>query len=188
MAEGNQTKRAIAKALIALTEEKPYAKISVQDISRKAEINRQTFYYHFSDKDELLRWLYLHDSLKYLTSSELSIGNWEEQALKMLKRMKEKGDFYTTTVANSRDILVKEFSLIVAKLFRKLFEQVDVEGVLTDKDKDFYGRFFAYGCSGVLLNWITEGYQETPLEIATQLFQLAKDVEFFSIRLYQSEE
>ncbi|KAF1300924.1 TetR/AcrR family transcriptional regulator [Enterococcus sp. JM9B] len=188
MTEGNQTKRAIGRALVALTQTKPYEKISVQDIAKKAEINRQTFYYHFSDKAELLRWIYLNDSLKYLTSAELSIDNWEEQALKMLKTMKGKNVFYQVTTEKNRDVLIKEFSLIVTKLFRKLFEQVDTEGVLTEKDKDFYGRFFSYGCSGVLLAWISGGYQESPLEIATQLFQLAKDVEFFSFRMYQKEE
>ena len=95
--------------------------------------------------------------------------------------------FYQETVEAQRDILTEEFSKIVIRLFRKLFEDVDHEGLLSDSDKEFYGRFFAYGCSGVLLSWIRGGYQETPLEIATQLFRLAKDIEFFGSRLYQQE-
>lgn len=188
MAEGKQTKRVIQNALITLTGEKDFAKISVQDIANQSGINRQTFYYHFADKAALLRWIYQTDSLCYLTSDELSLDNWEEQALKMLKAMKKKADFYQKTVEWNRDILEREFLKIVGVLFRMLFEEVDRTKELSEKDKDFYARFFSYGCSGVLTTWILNGYLETPLEMATQFFRLAKDVEFFSYQLYQQEE
>lgn len=187
LAESNQRKQQIADALIALTEEKDYSKITVQDIARQAEINRQTFYYHFADKEQLLDWVYLHGSLKYLTSEDLSLDNWEEKARQMLEAMHARGNFYQKTVTDTPDILVREFSKVVTRLFHKLFEDVDAEGILSDQDKAFYGRFFAYGCSGVLVEWISKGLPETPLEIATQLFRLAKDVEFFSYRLYESD-
>lgn len=181
------TKEEIADALVALAQDKPISKISVQEIAQKAGINRQTFYYHFSDKKELLRWFYQTDSLCYLTSSELSLENWQEQALKMLKAMKAKGTFYQAIVTFQRDLLEEAFSQIVTPLFRRLFEDVDHEQLLSDRDKEFYGRFFAYGCSGMLVAWIREGYQETPLALATQLFQMAKDTEFFGSQLYQAE-
>lgn len=187
MAESNQRKQQIADALILLAEEKDYGKITVQDIARKAGINRQTFYYHFADKEQLLDWVYLHGSLKYLTAEDLSLDNWEEKARQMLEAMRARGDFYQKTVTETPDVLVREFSKILNRLFRKLFEDVDAEGILSDQDKTFYGRFFSYGCSGVLLEWITKGFPETPLEIATQLFRLAKDVEFFSSRLYDRD-
>ena len=188
MAEGNRTKKMIAQVLVQLVEKKPFSKITVQDIAQAAGINRQTFYYHFADKRELLQWVYRQDSLCYLTSSELSLENWEEQARKMLVAMKANAVFYQETVAAQQDILVQEFAEIVHRLFQKLFETVDQEGLLSEADKVFYGRFFSYGCSGVLLDWIKGGYQETPLAISAQLFRLAKDVEFFSSRLYQSEQ
>ncbi|HIX70039.1 MULTISPECIES: TetR/AcrR family transcriptional regulator [Enterococcus] len=187
MAGAYHTKEEIAEMLVALAQDKPINKISVQEIAQKAGINRQTFYYHFSDKKELLRWFYQTDSLGYLTSSELSLENWQEQALKMLKAMKEKGAFYQATVAYQRDLLEESFSQIVMPLFRRLFEDVDHEQLLSDRDKEFYGRFFAYGCSGMLVAWIREGFQETPLDLATQFFQMAKDTEFFSSQLYQIE-
>ena len=42
------TKRSLAKAFVDLLEEKPFDKITIQDISQKAGVNRQTFYNHFS--------------------------------------------------------------------------------------------------------------------------------------------
>ena len=54
MAESLITKKAIADSLKELTREKTFDKISVKDISEKCGINRQTFYYHFIDKFDLL--------------------------------------------------------------------------------------------------------------------------------------
>ena len=44
MAEGKATKEAFVQALVTACQEKNYDKITVQDISQKANLNRQTFY------------------------------------------------------------------------------------------------------------------------------------------------
>lgn len=187
MSESQTTKTAIANALIALCDQKPFSKISIQDITREVGLNRQTFYYHFTDKNELLRWIYVNDAFVYLDSPEVSLDNWEEQALKMLKAIQAKQDFYYNTIRSDSDVLRACFSDITIHLFTHLFEQVDVENQLLPEDKAFYARFFSYGCNGVLINWVLDGYKESPLEIATQLFRLAKDTEFFSYHLYKKE-
>ena len=51
------TKKAIAFALKDLLSEKPLDKITINDIAEKAEINRQTFYYHFQDIVDLVEWI-----------------------------------------------------------------------------------------------------------------------------------
>lgn len=50
MMDGKQTKAVIGQTLITLCETKEVNKISVQEIAEKAQVNRQTFYYHFPDK------------------------------------------------------------------------------------------------------------------------------------------
>ena len=49
------TKLAIAYAFKELLLEKPFDKITVNDIAEKCEMNRQTFYYHFHDILERMR-------------------------------------------------------------------------------------------------------------------------------------
>lgn len=185
MAKTQATKRAIGEALVSLCQTIPFHKISVQELAQEVGINRQTFYYHFSDTYQLLCWFYLEDSLGYLKSEVLNLENWEEQALKMLKSMQEKNTFYQNTVTSNQEILMNEFTSISQKLFTQLFEEVDVNKELSEADKEFYARFFSYGCSGVLIHWILEGFQESALTIAAQLFRLAKDTEFFSYQLYE---
>ncbi len=50
-----RTNRFIREALIRLIDEKGYDAITVLDITGRADINRSTFYYHYRDKEELLR-------------------------------------------------------------------------------------------------------------------------------------
>ena len=50
------TKDAIAKALTDLLQERPIEKITIKDITDRCGINRQTFYYHFSDIYDLMEW------------------------------------------------------------------------------------------------------------------------------------
>lgn len=187
MTEGNQTKAMIGQALLLLCQEQEFTKISVQEIAQKAQVNRQTFYYHFSDKIALVHWIYYTDSLIYLTLKEVSLDNWEEAALNMLKAMKEQHSFYYTTMKSNRDLLIGDFYQIVQPLFCQLFHKIDTDQILSEQDLQFYSRFFSYGCGGILENWIRTNFEEEPIEIAAQLYRLAKDLEFYAYRIYQDE-
>lgn len=48
------TRQSIIDAFYILAKQKNFEKISVADISEKARINRSTFYYHFTDKYDLI--------------------------------------------------------------------------------------------------------------------------------------
>lgn len=49
-----RTRQLLSEALIALMRERPYEKISVQDIIERANVGRSTFYAHYAGKDGLL--------------------------------------------------------------------------------------------------------------------------------------
>lgn len=187
MAEGKTTKAGLVQTLVALCQEKSYEKITVQDISQRAGLNRQTFYYHFKDKNDLLRYAYYQRGLRYLVSSELTLVNWEESVLKMLKEMQNCQDFYLNTVTAEPEVLTKEFNQLAQRLFVQLFDEVDQEGELSSTDKEFYARFLAHGCGGMLIDWLLAGANQPPITVAAQLFRFAKDIEFFAYRLYEKD-
>lgn len=53
--EGPSAVERIEEAFWSLLAEKPYAKISVGEVARKAKINKNAFYYHFENLDDLAR-------------------------------------------------------------------------------------------------------------------------------------
>lgn len=62
------TKDALGKALKVLLEKKPLSKIFVKDITEYCNISRNTFYYHFKDKYELINWIFYTDMLENVNS------------------------------------------------------------------------------------------------------------------------
>ena len=50
-----RTRTLLYDALIALIRCKPYDQITIEDILRKADVGRSTFYAHFTSKDDLLQ-------------------------------------------------------------------------------------------------------------------------------------
>lgn len=50
------TKMMLAETLLSLLEKKPISKITVSEIVNLCQINRKTFYYHFTDVYDLLEW------------------------------------------------------------------------------------------------------------------------------------
>jgi AcrR family transcriptional regulator len=49
-----RTRRQLSDAMLALLVEQDYESITVQEITARADLNRATFYHHFTHKDELL--------------------------------------------------------------------------------------------------------------------------------------
>ena len=78
MANSNITKKALAQSLKELGSTKILDKITVADITNHCGVNRQTFYYHFNDKYELLNWIYTEDLFKPLTK-DLDFFNWGDK-------------------------------------------------------------------------------------------------------------
>lgn len=60
------TKKMLAAALKTLLQKKTLSKITVSEIVTMCQINRKTFYYHFSDIYELLQWHLEHEMLEIL--------------------------------------------------------------------------------------------------------------------------
>lgn len=183
MSDTLKTKRALADALIKLCQTKSFNKISITDITREVGIKRQTFYYHFEDKYMLLTYVYHQTALYYLDDNNISLDNWESQVLSMLKAIKQYAKLYHKTVEADQSILMHELLLIIEHRFKHLFNMFDTQQRISEENKAFYAKFFGYGCSGLLLEWIINNYPQKPAKLAHQMAQLAKDTELFSVQL-----
>lgn len=50
-----RTRKSLEEALIALTLEKEYDEITIQEITERADVGYRTFFRHYADKDDLLK-------------------------------------------------------------------------------------------------------------------------------------
>ena len=177
MSDSTFTKRAIADSVKELTKTKSFDKIGVVDITEKCGINRQTFYYHFSDKYELLKWIYYNDYF-VANLSDLSFSNWNEKLTDTLKAMREDREFCINTINHTDDYL-KAFLVDYAEnIFSEAIEVLDENGEIDPEPAKYFSRFFAYGLSGIIIEWMTKHDMEIePEKISGYLNELLKACE-----------
>jgi AcrR family transcriptional regulator len=157
-----RTRGWIKEAFFQLVEEKPFEKISVQDIIDKAGIARRTFYYNYEDKDDV--------ALEYLarcmtiTAEETKAAGRPQRIVLSLKQ-----DF----IEKNRDLFYKfSDNRVVMRRFRSLFANYVTRIAekrptgMSDKDYMFYRVKLCYqftGVMGVITQWyITKS--KIPLE------------------------
>jgi AcrR family transcriptional regulator len=73
-----RSRQALIEAFQGLLEEKEFSEISIYQISQRADLNRGTFYAHFSDKYELLE-LVIRDQFREYLDNELGHSSRRNQ-------------------------------------------------------------------------------------------------------------
>lgn len=189
MANSNITKKALAQSLKELGASKILDKITVADITEHCGVNRQTFYYHFDDKYELLNWIYTQDLFIPLTR-DLTFENWGDKLVQLFQYMKRQKSFFMNTIKSSNNFFAEYTNKIFAELFKKAIVELNMYSHLNEKEQDIYARFFAYGLTGVVVDWAMKGMKED----ADQLTDLLQDMIFhteklgYEIYMYRKKE
>ena len=157
----NTTKIAIAYALKELVQEKALNKITIQDIADKCGINRQTFYYHFQDIIDLVRWILISDAEK-LVKGNKTYDTWQKGYLACFETIKNHAP---------REYITDYLYSITLELLTNVVEEKIKELKLRvrDEDKFFVANFFKYSLVGLVLDWIDKGMDMEPVEIVNKL-------------------
>ena len=144
------TKQKIARALRQLMSERPLSKITVQDLMERAQMKRQSFYYHFQDIYDVLGWIcerQLGEPLR--EDPELDFEEW---CLRLIHLMEEDRAFYRRVFLAGNPEVVREFceGLVRPRMSRLLF-QVEDDRELS-RQQDFVVNF----CTRALTNYFAE--------------------------------
>ena len=74
-AASQRRKRELADALKNLMQTKPFSKITVSELIKVCNINRNTFYYHFEDTNALLKWTLEQEAVQVVKKFDLITEN-----------------------------------------------------------------------------------------------------------------
>lgn len=166
------TKKAIAYTFKDLLREKSFNKITVNDIARKSDINRQTFYYHFHDIRDLVEWICVVEFDENLERKD-NCEKWEDKFLLIFKIMKEEESFvkniyYSVSVEVLRSNL---YRLVYPIIYDEIIEMSNGKS-LREEDKKFITDFYKYSFVSIVLNWIDNGMRENPELIVAKVSRL----------------
>ena len=150
-----KTKKQLRGALTSLLLEKDISRVTVRDVADLADVNRGTFYAHYSDvydllhqlEDDLLRRL---DDVGSRHNARQSDGKTFRYLTDLFTLASEYSDIFYTLYCRSGD---SEFQ---DKIFNKLkYEKLD-----------YCASFIVAGMCTLAKVWIENGMRETPEEMA----------------------
>lgn len=167
------TKKKIASSLKELMEANVFEKITVSDITNNCNIHRQTFYYHFQDRYELLDWLLYNEIVDPLITN-FSIDNMFQKIGDTFETMYNNKKFYQNALKVNSSDLSNYISKAATEEFTKVIIEIGkANGIDTDYNECLImAEFFGYGMSGIVLNWATRGMKESPAEMTKRVERL----------------
>ena len=181
-----KTKKLIRKSFIELSKKINYQKISVKDLCDNAMINRNTFYLHYENKDDLVKEIINETIDKYksyfmplITKFFISIKlkdveDFTNNVKGILTIVDEDIDLYKIILSD--DYLTGYFTS-VAQIYEKSI--MEFLNITTNKAKLIF-KYMISGCGGILTEWILKN--TLPIdEIAKILAKLAfENINYFT--------
>ena len=150
-----QTQKFIMSTFMQLLENESLDKITVRDIVEECEINRNTFYYHYSDIYDLLDDVFRVEAEKFLeqdVDDNTTFGEEYARAAQfVLKYRKAILHIYDS---KKRDVL-ENYLETLAFSFINRFVKKESEGyALSDDDVDYITGFYTHAIVGNTIEWI----------------------------------
>jgi len=162
MSESTITEKALALSLKQLMKTIPLSKVSIQNIVDNCKLNRQTFYYHFKDKFDLVNWIY-HTEVTECIANCRHYDNWTDGMHRTLCYLMENNTFYinalNTPGQNSFNGYFFEFS---CELIMGVVNDLSLGRNISDVDKKFIADFYTHAFVGVIVQWIKTGMKDSP--------------------------
>ncbi len=168
------TKMVLKQSLLTLLRDRPIEKITVKEICELADINRGTFYTHYTDPYDLLAHIEneLYSEILAAIESSLkaeAISGLLEEIFEYIVKNAELckilfGDYGDKEFIRRVMFIARDQS--VAQ-WKKLMPSV------TDEQLDLLYMFYANGCVAMIQYWLQNGMKESPRELARFIEKLS---------------
>ncbi len=154
------TRQAIMYSMLKLLQEKSIDKITVKDICEMCEINRNTFYYYYSDIYQVLEELIRTETEKSLKEKQENHSFYEDCLKKYHLILEYKKAVYHLYNSKNRDLILKYLYDITENYMEK-YVLKEVEGKkLSAEDIQFIVDFYSNSMIGSILRWMQRGMME----------------------------
>lgn len=162
MPKNTITKDALAVALKELMDTKPFEKITVKDITDACNISRNTFYYHFTDKYDLLNWIFTSEVLTPVYALAES-GLLGESFVDLCHRLRQDRAFYLEVFRHSgknslQDYLMNFYCTLLRDYMKRSYAQMSSSP--SEKKLHLIARMQAHSYVGIVMDWIYAGMDD----------------------------
>lgn len=163
------TRQAIMYSLLKLLQEKSIDKITVKDICELCEINRNTFYYYYSDIYQVLEELLKFETEKSLKEDQKYESFYEDFLKRYHLIIEYKKSVYNLYNSKNRDLILKYFQDITENFVEKyVYKEVKGKKLLPE-DIKFIIDFYSSSMIGNIFRWMRKGMQEKQEQLIYKL-------------------
>ncbi|WP_438490955.1 TetR/AcrR family transcriptional regulator [Paenibacillus sp. IHBB 3054] len=151
-----QTKQSLINAFFHLVSKKDFEKITIADITKGAQVNRATFYAHFTDKYELLDYVMGDSASAAIVKRTAGVVKFDQDSIHQL--VLAVCDFYRPPNIQCRSSYV---GLVVPQLKEKIVNELkeylskSLEDIYTADEKNIYVPIFAQVIHEGAFQWAT---------------------------------
>ena len=165
------TKQALIASFKKLLETEPFDKITISDITNDCGLSRQTFYYHFRDIFDMIRWIYNSESLNEI-GGRGGYGTWQDKIRELFDyTLNNKSLILGTFNSKCRDDLVGYYMDVSIRKISDIVEMKS-DGDIAEKDKKFIASVYAYAFVGIMVDWISDGMKESSEEMVDRVYKI----------------
>ena len=173
------TRGAIIDSFWTLLNEKSLDKITVKDVIELAEINRNTFYYHFEDLYALLYTVFSEEAEHYRSNIDENGTFYEEYIRAASVFMDNRNAIIHVYNSKGRDVLNKYMKAASDDLVSRFVRQKAKGTDLSDEGISYITSFYSYAIVGITMQWVENGmpeYCRNLLKTVSETFEATIDV------------
>lgn len=185
MSNNELTKKAFADAIKHLLTEKSLSKISVKDIAEYCNISRNTFYYHFKDKYELINWIFYTETLAEVNTFD-DPSKWLDSFMNVCNYLHRNRRFYLSCFEyvgqNSlKDYLLDFYFELIRMNLSVQYSQIGIK--LSHDELKLIARMESYAYVGIIFDWVKSGMHNDYTSYFDQLYNIRRMEEGINIFL-----
>ncbi|MCW3790064.1 TetR/AcrR family transcriptional regulator [Paenibacillus sp. LS1] len=173
-----KTKQAIFQSFISLIAEKHFEDITINEIADRANINRGTVYFHYSDKYDLLNKCIEENLNKMISATTTTNANGEtvdliqSSFLPVIRYFEEHHRFYASMLSNKGIPAFREQMLELVTTHIRI--NINMDGDNSHYNQEFITQFMASAFVGIIEWWIMNDMPQSSEDVAEQLWGLLK--------------
>lgn len=168
------TRMVLRQSLLELMKERSINKITVTDICELAEVNRGTFYAHYSDPYDLLHQIEQELYGDIMRSLERSLSSESIPTLlqDIFQSIEKNGDLCKILFSEHGD---KEFIReLLCIVHDKCMDEWHQQAIGVDSSLlEWLYTFTANGSVGIIQAWVQGGMKESPSDIAQFIYRIS---------------
>lgn len=167
------TRMVIKESFIDFLEKKDISRITIKEICEKADINRATFYAHYSDQYDLLRKIeneFLSNIKAYLGEVNQKRENPVMLAEKIFEYIKENAKLCKLLLSERGGLNFQKRVMML--VYDTIINELTVDSKITKEDAEYVYAFTITGCVGIVQKWLDGDMKKSARYMAEMVIKL----------------